>query len=157
MVPVPDPAQTHISHFRLGSVFFLPTKSTPEDKSGGGGGHKFWSRFCALILFFSPSFLLRSGGFWTRFSGLFGQVERDPEEAEFQLRAGLRLHFHCRSHSRPSDRKAAADQRGQLPVGTFRSKTPTLKTLKPFKKETLKTSTGDVTRASTPSFCSPIK
>lgn len=70
------------------------------------------------------------GGFWTRFSGLFGQVERDPEEAEFQLWAGP-------THA-PRTGKLPPTTGGPLPVGTFRSKTTTLKTLKPFKKATLK-------------------
>lgn len=99
-----DPAELHISHFLPFSLFFLSTKSTPEDNCVRTAAVRSFGAAFVFNFIFSrlPSFLLGSGGFGTRFSGLFGQVERDPEEAEFQIWAGLRLHFHCLSHSRPS-------------------------------------------------------
>lgn len=67
-------------------------KSTPEDNSLQiAVNRSFWStsRFCFFsrslsFFFFSPVFLpLQVLLFWIVFWGLFSEVERDPEEAEF--------------------------------------------------------------------------
>lgn len=91
-------------------------------------------QLCALIFIFLAVLPPPLGGFWTRFSGLFGQVERDPEEAEFgdlgRSPPSLSLPVRLTPLRSRTTAKLPPTPRAPFPVGTFRSKTATLKTLK---------------------------
>lgn len=85
--------QTHkpvASHFSRSTLCFggvslvvLAKKSTPEDNSFQIAVNRSLEHVALFSLFFLSSFLFKSDFFGLFFRGLFSQVERGPEEAEF--------------------------------------------------------------------------
>ena len=58
-------------------------KSTPEDNSLQIAVNRSWEHLAFFSLFFLVFLPLQVLLFWIGFLGLFSEVERDPEEAEF--------------------------------------------------------------------------